>query len=87
MPRLELDGPARLVALYATAAAASSLRVETVAPDGTARVLLAIESFDPLWSEKYMFRTPILLPAGSTLRASHSGVWADLASTRESENE
>jgi hypothetical protein len=78
-PRLDLDEAVRLVALYATAADELPLRVEAVTPDGTTRLLLSIERFDPAWSEKYFFRTPILLPAGSTLRVSHSGVWADLA--------
>jgi len=78
-PRLDLDEATRLVALYATAADESPLRVEAVAPDGSTRLLLSIDRFDPAWSEKYFFRTPILLPAGSTLRVSHSGVWADLA--------
>lgn len=77
--RLDLEEPARLVALYATAADESPLRVEAVAPDGGTRLLLSIERFDPAWSEKYFFRMPILLSAGSTLRVSHSGVWADLA--------
>ena len=78
-PGLDLEEATRLVALYATAADESPLRVEAVAPDGTTRLLLSIERFDPAWSEKYFFRTPILLPAGSTLRVSHAGVWADFA--------
>ena len=86
-PRLDLDEAARLVALYATAADESPLRVEAVAPDGSTRLLLSIERFDPAWSEKYFFRNPMLLPAGSTLRVSHSGVWADLAESATSSNE
>lgn len=78
-PRLDLDEAVRLVALYATAANESPLRVEAVAPDGSTRLLLSIERFDPAWNEKYFFQTPVLLPAGSTLSTSHSGVWADLA--------
>jgi hypothetical protein len=42
-------------------------------------VLLSIERFDPAWSEKYFFEAPVLLPAGSRLRVSRSGVWADVA--------
>jgi len=87
MPRLDLDESARLVALFATAADESPLRVEAVAPDGTTRLLLAIERFDPAWSEKYFFHVPLLLPAGSTLRASRSGVWADLAAPALHSNE
>jgi len=79
-PGLDMDEAARLVALYANTAEQSPLRVEAVAPDGSVRLLLSIERFDPAWSEKYFFRTPLLLPAGSSLRVSHSGVWADLAS-------
>jgi hypothetical protein len=86
-PGLELEEATRLVALFATAADGSPLRVEAVAPDGSTRLLLSIERFDPAWSEKYFFRTPILLPAGSTLRASHSGVSADLAAPAGSANE
>jgi hypothetical protein len=86
-PRLELDEAARLVALFATALGEAPLRVEAVAPDGSTRLLLAIDRFDPAWSEKYFFRTPILLPAGSTLRASRSGVWADLAAPAATANE
>lgn len=86
-PRLDLDEAVRLVALFATAADGSPLRVETVAPDGTIRLLLAIDRFDPAWSEKYFFRTPLLLPAGSTLRASHAGVWADLAAETATANQ
>jgi hypothetical protein len=79
-PILPLERETRLVALYASSGDASPLRVEAVAPDGSRRLLLAIERFDPAWSEKYFFRSPILLPAGSALRVSRSGVWADLAS-------
>ncbi len=86
-PRLVLGEAVWLVALYAAAADESPLRVEAVAPDGSARLLLSIERFDPTWSEKYFFRTPVLLPAGSSLRVSHSGVWADLASPAASANE
>jgi hypothetical protein len=86
-PRLELDEAARLIALFATAADGSPLRVEAVTPNGATRLLLAIARFDPAWSEKYFFRTPILLPAGSTLRASHPGVWADLAAPAAGGNE
>ena len=86
-PRLDLEEPARLVSLYATAADESPIRVEAVAPDGGTRLLLSIERFDPAWSEKYFFRKPILLPAGSILRVSHSGVWADLAPPVTSTNQ
>jgi hypothetical protein len=86
-PRLDLDEATRLVALYATAADESPLRVDAVAPDGTIRLLLVIDRFDAAWSEKYFFREPIPLPAGSSLRVSHSGVWADLASSTGGANE
>jgi hypothetical protein len=86
-PRLDLDEAARLVALFPTATEGAPLRVEALAPDGSIRLLLAIDRFDPAWSEKYFFRTPILLPAGSSLRASHAGVWADLAAPAATANE
>ncbi len=86
-PRLDLDEAVRLVALYATAADESPLRVEASAPDGTTRLLLSVERFDPAWNEKYFFQTPILLPAGSAIRVSHSGVWADLAPPAASSHE
>ena len=86
-PKLRLDEEVRLVALYSASTEESPLRVEAVAPDGAARLLLSIERFDPAWSEKYFFRTPVLLPAGSILRVSRSGVWADLASPAASSNE
>ncbi len=85
--RLDLDEEALLVALFARAADGSPLRIEAVAPDGSTRLLLAIDRFDPAWSEKYFFVTPILLPAGSTLRASRAGVWADLAAPAATANE
>lgn len=85
--RLDLDEAARLVALFATAADSSPLRVEAVTPDGGTRLLLAIDRFDPAWGEKYFFLTPIPLPAGSTLRASHAGVWVDLAAPAATANE
>ncbi len=77
----ELDFPraSRLVALYAAPVEDAPLRVESIAPDGSSRVLLSIERLDPAWSEKYFFESPVLLPAGSRLRASQSGVWADIA--------
>jgi hypothetical protein len=86
-PSFPLDRETRLVALYPSSGDGSPLRVEALAPDGSSRLLLAIERFDPAWSEKYFFRSPILLPAGSTLRVSHPGVWVDLASPVASANE
>jgi hypothetical protein len=77
--RLDLDEAVRLVALYAPAADEAPVQVEAVGPDGSSRVLLSIGRFDSAWSEKYFFRTPIFLPAGSSLRLSHSGLWADFA--------
>jgi hypothetical protein len=76
---LDFPEPARLLALYAAAAKDAPLRVESITPDGSSRVLLSITRFDPVWSEKYFFETPVLLPAGSRLRVSHSRVWADVA--------
>jgi len=78
-PGLPLERATRLVALYPSSGDESPLRVDAVAPDGTIRLLLVIDHFDAAWSEKYFFREPIALPAGSSLRVSHSGVWADLA--------
>jgi hypothetical protein len=86
-PGLVLDDAVRLVALYAHASDESPFRVEAVTPDGVVRLLLSIERFDPAWSEKYFFRTPILLPAGSSLRVSRSGVWVDLADPASPSNE
>lgn len=77
-PLFRLERAARLVALYPSSGDESPLRVEAVAPDGTIRLLLAIDRFDAAWKEKYFFREPITLPAGSALRVSHPGVWADL---------
>jgi hypothetical protein len=77
---LELGDAARLVSLYATSGDESAVLVEAIGPEGASRVLLRIDRFDPAWSEKYFFRTPIFLPAGSTLQVSRSGVWADLVS-------
>jgi hypothetical protein len=86
-PSFALDRETRLVALCPSSGDGAPLRVEALAPDGSRRLLLAIERFDPAWSEKYFFRSPILLPAGSTLRVSHPGVWADLASPAAGANE
>lgn len=79
-PVRPLKAPVRLVALYPSAGDEAPLRVEAVAPDGTSRLLLSIDRFDPEFREKYFFQEPILIPAGSALRVSHAGVWADLAS-------
>ncbi len=85
--RLDLKQGVRLVALYAASAGDAPIRVEAVEPDGTVRRLLSIDRFDPAWNEKYFFRTPIPLPAGSMIRASRSGVWADLVSAGASGND
>jgi hypothetical protein len=85
--RIQLKQATRLVALCPTSGDESPLRVEAVAPDGTTRLLLAIDRFDAAWREKYFFREPLVLPAGSALRASHAGVWVDLASTASRSNE
>ncbi|MGH9323951.1 MAG: c-type cytochrome [Vicinamibacteria bacterium] len=77
-PRWSVKEPRLLTALYPAPADESPLRVELVLPDGGARLLLAIESFDAAWSEKYFFREPVLLPVGSQIRVSHPVVWADL---------
>jgi hypothetical protein len=76
---LVLPESTRLVALYATAAKDGPLRVESVTSDGSSQLLLSIERFDPAWSEKYFFASPVLLPAGARLRVSQPVVWADLA--------
>jgi hypothetical protein len=86
-PGTSLKQATRLVALYPTSGDESPLRVEAVAPDGTTRLLLAIDRFDAAWLEKYFFREPLTLPAGSALRASHEGVWVDLASASSRSNE
>ncbi len=79
-PLLPLKAPVLLVALYPSAGDDAPLSVEAVAPDGASRLLLSIERFDAQFREKYFFQEPILIPAGSSLRVSHSGIWADLAS-------
>jgi hypothetical protein len=79
---LPVKSPVRLIALYPSMGDEAPLRVEAVAPDGSTRLLLAIERFDAAWREKYFFREPIPLPAGSALRSSHAGVWADLVSAK-----
>jgi hypothetical protein len=81
-PILPLTETVRLVALYPSAGDDAPLRVEAVDPAGASRLLLSIEKFDPVWSEKYFFRDPITIPSGSALRVSHEGVWADLASAK-----
>jgi hypothetical protein len=85
--RTLLKQATRLVALYPTSGDDSPLRVEAVAPDGTKRLLLSIDRFDSAWREKYFFREPLTLPAGSALRASRAGVWVDLASAAGGSNE
>ena len=77
---LPVKAPLRLIALYPSRGDERPLRVEAVAPDGSSRLLLAIDRFDSAWREKYFFQDPIPLPAGSALRSSHAGVWADLVS-------
>jgi hypothetical protein len=71
-----------LIALYPSKGDEAPLKVEAVAPDGSSRVLLAIDRFDSMWREKYFFQEPVPLPAGSALRSSHAGVWADLVDAK-----
>lgn len=77
-----LEAPFRLVALYPSKGDDAPLRVEAVGRDGSVRLLLHIERFDPAWREKYFFQEPVLLEKGTSLRSSHEGVWADLAGPR-----
>ena len=52
--------------------------VEAVAGDGTVTSLLRIRRFDADWSEKFAFREPLQLAAGTVLRVSHPGAIVDL---------
>jgi hypothetical protein len=85
---IRIDGAGRLarnaialVALYpdppASSAAPGPLRIEAVRPDGSTRLLLAAERFDPRWGEKYFFRDPLELPAGTEIRTSRALLWVD----------
>jgi hypothetical protein len=82
-------GPVTLVAICPDPSASVSpqgpLRIEAVGPDGSTRLLLASDAFDPHWGEKYFFREPLELPAGTEIRSSGSPLWADFIQTAVSE--
>jgi thiol-disulfide isomerase/thioredoxin/mono/diheme cytochrome c family protein len=66
-----LDRAVRVTALTPSAAArCTSLRVEAILPDGTARVLLDAPRFDFRWQLRSAFAEPIDLPVGTRLRLS-----------------
>ncbi len=52
--------------------------VEAVAADGSATTLLRITRFDRDWVEKFVFRTPVRLEGGESVRVSHPGAILDV---------
>ncbi len=51
---------------------------ELVGPDGSVETLLRIRRTDPDWLEKYAFRAPVRMGAGSEIRFSHPGAVVDV---------
>ncbi len=47
---------------------ARSLRASARAPDGSERPLIQIDDWDVNWQDRYVYREPIPLPAGTTIR-------------------
>jgi len=81
--RYTFDDPVDLVALFPDpdtgGAGQSPFRIEVVlpGPDREARPILVIEAYDAHWREKYIFETPLRLPAGTELRLSQPAAWID----------
>jgi hypothetical protein len=48
---------------------ARSLEIKLLRPDGSREVLLWVKQFRQEWPTSYVFRQPVAIPAGSTLRA------------------
>jgi hypothetical protein len=89
---VRIDGAGRLargavavVALYPDPAASSAtegpLRIDAIHPDGSTRLLLAADAFDPQWAEKYFLLQPLELPAGAQIRSSGAPLWIDFIQT------
>ena len=51
---------------------ARALRVWAELPDRTRRPLLAIDDWDPAWQERYAFRSPVALAAGTTVHLEYT---------------
>lgn len=47
---------------------ARSLRASARAPDGSERLLIRIDDWDVNWQDRYVYREPLPLPAGTTIR-------------------
>jgi len=85
------DDDVELLALFPPASGVedgASFSAEVVLPDGRSQPLILIEAFQSAWSEKYLLKAPVTLPAGSQLRMSHPAAWVDFrvsASTADDE--
>jgi hypothetical protein len=67
---LKMTNAAALVSLRPTMRpGARSLEVKLLRPDGSSGVLLWVKQFRQDWQTPYVFREPLAIPAGSTLRA------------------
>ena len=63
-----LPADVTLVSVYPHAhALAREMRGEATRPDGTVVPLLSIPRWDLRWQDQYRYRTPVLLPRGTTL--------------------
>jgi hypothetical protein len=51
------------------AAGTRSLEIKLVRPDGSREVLLWMKDAHQLWPTQYVFKKPVAMPVGSTLRA------------------
>jgi hypothetical protein len=51
------------------AAGALSFEIKLIRPDGSRDVLLWVKDAHQLWPTPYVFKKPVLLPAGSVLQA------------------
>lgn len=78
--RFAVSEPMRLAAVFpALAENANGRDFELVVeyPDGARELIIAIESYQPEWREKYILASPKHLPPGSTIELTRPGVWLD----------
>lgn len=69
--RTKLVTATSIVALRVeTAAETKSVEVSAFRPDGGTEVLLFAKDFSPEWPTPFLFKTPVVLPAGTELRVS-----------------
>jgi len=58
-----------------------SFQMTAERPDGSVEPLLWLQPFKPAYGHPFLFRTPVLLPAGSTIRGAPADAVVELLST------